>query len=178
MGVKEPRIIDEITGKYDGRKLKKIPRDNGKIDFKVRKRAEKRRQVLKPPVVKTDYKLDPEKDVKRVETRSGEQRIYLLPISGDLQVHRENTVHQRKMNQIEESFDRDEQKIKKLERENRQLKRDLDRLTEEDDNGQSTSVDVQQRYECQSCGENVTENQADRNHHRCPECGSEELELM
>lgn len=178
MGVKEPRIIDEITGKYDGRKLDKIHRDNGKVDFKVRKRAEKRRQVLRPPVVETDYKLDPEKDVHRVETRSGEQRIYLLPISGDLQVHRETTVHKRKMQEIGESFDRDEQKIKQLERENRQLKRKLDRMIEEDESSGQSGVDVQQRYECRSCGEQVTENQAEQNQYRCPECGSEDLELM
>lgn len=179
MTTREPRIIDEIKGIYDGRKVDEIHRENGKKDFKVRKTATKRRELMKPRVVKTDYYLDPQKDIHEIVDQDGERRIYLLPISRDLQVHQENTVHHEKMQKIGESFERDDQRIEELERRIRKLKRRLARQADGDDEqDQEQASAPQQRYECQTCGKTVTENQKEENDDRCPQCNRETLELM
>lgn len=179
MGIQEPRLIDEIEGKYDGRIIDRIQRENGKVDFKVRLKATARREILSPRTVTTDYRLDPDKDIIEVDDQNGERRIYLVPVSADLQVHRDKTVHQRKMRQLEKSFKRDDQRIEEIERENRRLKRRLARLsdgTEQDESEQS--ADPQQRYKCKICGNTATENQKEENEDRCPKCNRDELELI
>lgn len=178
MSIQEPRIIDEIYGLYDGRKVDQIDRENGKVDYKVRKRATKRRHVARPRTVKTDYRLDPDKDVKEVETRDGRKRIYLIPVSDGLQVHRDKTVHRRKMRQLERSFDRETQKLRNLERENRKLRRKITEITGEEREDEKDVSAPQQRYDCTQCEQTMTEKQAEANDYRCSNCNQENLEVQ
>lgn len=176
MVVKEPFTIDLFDGEYFGAWTGETVKTERGQKPKIRIMGFTFFKSLMPFLNSTEpfnYEIDPDKNVKTIETDIGLTFKVLVPTEDVPKCHYESTIFAKILRFVEKLKTTNSQRIRELKKENKRLEKELDQLKEErEEREKHESSRSSKPVDCPTCGNSYTPQKWTAEDGECPNCGN------